>query len=180
MSTTPASWFRDPVGRFDERYWDGSQWTARIRTGGNEGVDPMGAHYTAPVTPTVNPPVPPPAVGPQSYPYGAYGMAPVPKVAGLAIASMVLGIVWIYWVGSVLALIFGFIALSQIKRSNGWKTGRGMAIAGVVLGFVGLATFVLVIVFAIANANNDSGSRINTDPYDGYCNESRYLQDPDC
>jgi hypothetical protein len=26
---------------------------------------------------------------------------------GLAIASMVLGIVWVYWLGSVLALVFG-------------------------------------------------------------------------
>lgn len=57
---------------------------------------------------------------------------------GLAIASMVLGILWLYWVGSILAVIFGHIALSQLKRSQ--QGGRGMAIAGLVLGYIGIAT----------------------------------------
>src|SRR5205823_14978879 len=60
--------------------------------------------------------------------------------SGLAIASMVLGIVWVFWVGSLLAVIFGHVALSQIKRSVGTLGGRGMAIAGLVLGYLGLAT----------------------------------------
>jgi len=110
-----------------------------------------------------------------------YGMAPGvrPSVAGLAIASMVLGIIWIYWIGSVLALVFGYVALRQIKSSNGWKTGRGMAIAGVVLGWIGVATLVLVIALAIFLPTS-GGSNINTDPPNGVCNQSRYLQDPDC
>ena len=29
------------------------------------------------------------------------------RTNGLAIASMVLGILWIYWIGSILALVFG-------------------------------------------------------------------------
>ena len=37
---------------------------------------------------------------------------------GLAIASMVLGIVWIYWIGSILALIFGYVAKGQIAEEN--------------------------------------------------------------
>lgn len=72
------------------------------------------------------------------------------KINGLAIASMVLGIVWIYWIGSILAVIFGHVALRQIKQSNGSQSGRGMAIAGVVLGYVGLVTFVLFFVLALA------------------------------
>jgi hypothetical protein len=67
---------------------------------------------------------------------------------GLAIASMVLGIVWVYWIGSILALIFGFVARKQI-RARGQK-GEGMAIAGIVLGFVGVATLILVIILAVA------------------------------
>ncbi len=42
QTTTPAAWYSDPLGRFDERYWDGFQWTARIRMGRSEGTDPMG------------------------------------------------------------------------------------------------------------------------------------------
>ncbi len=81
-----------------------------------------------------------------------------PKVNGLAIAGMVLGILWLYWIGSVLALVFGFIAKRQIDESGGWQTGRGMAIAAIVLGFVGVGFFVLFIVLVIATASTD-------DPY---------------
>ena len=37
---------------------------------------------------------------------------------GLAIASLVVGIVWIYWIGSILAVIFGHIALRQIDDTG--------------------------------------------------------------
>jgi hypothetical protein len=65
---------------------------------------------------------------------------------GLAIASMVLGIVWVYWIGSILALIFGYIAKGQINESRGRQGGRGMAIAGIVLGWVGIGFLCLAIV----------------------------------
>lgn len=68
------------------------------------------------------------------------------KVNGFAIASMVLGIVWIYWVGSILAVVFGHIALKQIKESSDTQSGRGMAIAGLVLGYVGVAIVALILV----------------------------------
>ena len=71
-----------------------------------------------------------------------------PRNNGLAIASMVLGIVWIYGIGSILAVIFGHVALSQIKRSVGSQRGRGMAIAGLVLGYIGVALLALIIVGA--------------------------------
>ena len=45
----------------------------------------------------------------------------------------------------VFTVIFGHIALSQIKKSEGTQRGRGMAIAGVVLGYVGLGLGVLIL-----------------------------------
>lgn len=63
---------------------------------------------------------------------------PYPTMNGFAIASLVLGIVWLMGVGSLLAVIFGFIGKSQIDASGGRETGQGLAIAGIVLGFVGL------------------------------------------
>ncbi|MGH9477138.1 MAG: DUF4190 domain-containing protein [Terriglobales bacterium] len=74
----------------------------------------------------------------------------VPQVNGFAIASLVLGIVWLDGVGSVLAIIFGHIALKQIQRSGGYSTGRGMAIAGLVLGYIGIAGLILVILFMVS------------------------------
>lgn len=73
---------------------------------------------------------------------------------GMAIASMVLGILWVYWVGSILALIFGYIGLRQIKERN--EQGRGMAIAGVVLGWIWVGIGLIVIVIAIVRASSHS------------------------
>src|SRR5687768_11097018 len=81
------------------------------------------------------PPQPPAFTVGQPYPGQPYqaGYYPVQqRTNGLAIASMVLGILWLYWIGSILALIFGYVAKGQIDRSNGVETGRGMAIAGIV------------------------------------------------
>jgi len=68
---------------------------------------------------------------PSPYPYPVYA---TPGTNGLAIAALVLGILWLYWVGSILAVIFGHISLSQIHHPQG---GRGLAIAGLVLGMSG-------------------------------------------
>ena len=83
-------------------------------------------------------------------------------MAGLAVASLVLGILWIGWIGSILAVIFGHVALSQIKRAKGWKTGRGMAIAGVVLGWIGMATLVVSLAAAIVGDDDTERSTVDT------------------
>ena len=76
----------------------------------------------------------------------------VPRpTSGMAIASMVLGILWLYWVGSILAVIFGHIALSQCKQDPNLG-GKGMAIAGVVLGWIGVAFIILAIIGGILSA----------------------------
>ncbi len=72
------------------------------------------------------------------------------KTNGFAIASMVLGIMWVYWVGSILALIFGYIARSQIRENN--EAGEGMAIAGIVLGWIGVGILLLVMLFGAIGA----------------------------
>lgn len=96
---------------------------------------------------------PPPA--PSSQPWGAvpppgYGYATASRTNGLAIASLVLGILWLGGVGSILALVFGYIAKSQIDASGGTEGGRSLAVAGIVLGYVGLGlTLVWFVLFGI-------------------------------
>jgi len=76
-----------------------------------------------------------------------------PPTNGMAVASMVLGIVGLFlfplfMIPNILAVIFGFVALNQIKRvPPNTIGGRGMAIAGLVMGFVGIALFLLLIPF---------------------------------
>jgi uncharacterized paraquat-inducible protein A len=60
---------------------------------------------------------------------------------GFCVASLVLGIIGIpicFFVPSILAIIFGGIGLRQISLSQGSTSGKGMGIAGIVLGVVGL------------------------------------------
>jgi hypothetical protein len=65
------------------------------------------------------------------------------------VASLVLGLLWLGWIGSVLAVIFGHVALDQIRYRGG--RGRGLAIAGLSLGYLALAFLVLGILAAAAH-----------------------------
>lgn len=73
------------------------------------------------------------------------------KYKGFAIASMVCGIVGIVFfcvfylsmILAVLAIIFGALVLNDNKK-NGTNTGRGMAIAGLVLGIVTIGLAVII------------------------------------
>jgi hypothetical protein len=71
---------------------------------------------------------------------------------GLAVASLVLGIISIptlglLGVGAITALVLGVIALKRIKREPEIHSGKGMAIAGIITSVVSLsliAGFVMV------------------------------------
>ena len=100
---------------------------------------------------------PPPAYlypsvyGAPYYPMPGAVPMPVPTTNGLAIASLVLGIACLCTgLCAIPAVICGHIALAQINRSGGMEQGRGMAIAGLVIGYVFLAFFVLYIAFVVA------------------------------
>jgi hypothetical protein len=148
MASEGPNWLPDPSRRFQVRYWDGASWTDYVATNGQASIDPSDPTWAPPSAPPPPPPLPPPLAGaPQSAQPVVY-VSQGPRTNGLAIASMVLGIVWVYWVGSILAVIFGHVALSQIKRSQGAQRGSGMAIAGLVLGYIGIAVLAVVIVVA--------------------------------
>lgn len=102
----------------------------------SQPVPPSGTPGPPPPQPA--PPGPPMQQGPPGQP-PAYYRAPT---NGMAITSMVLGILGciglIWLISPILALVFGYIAKGQIDRSEGRQEGRGMAIAGIVLGWVGI------------------------------------------
>lgn len=93
---------------------------------------------------------PPPPGGAPPPPAPGYGAAPTGR-NGLAVASLVLGILSIplcfVFLPAVLAVVFGGIALGQIS-SNPGQAGRGQAIAGLVLGAISVGFVVLAILFA--------------------------------
>jgi hypothetical protein len=69
----------------------------------------------------------------------------------MAIAALVLAIVGLLFCGipSIGAVVFGHIGLHQINRSNGTEQGKGMAITGLVIGYLVIALFVWIIVAAV-------------------------------
>jgi len=80
--------------------------------------------------------------------------APPPN-AGIAIASMILGIVsyCLCCAGILLslpAIICGHIGLSRIKKSGGTLGGRGFAIAGLALGYSNLVVSLVMAIFYTA------------------------------
>jgi hypothetical protein len=95
----------------------------------------------------VSPPPPPAPVAPVPYytPQVVY-----PATNGLAIASLIAGFLWLGWVGSFLAVVLGHIAIRQINQSGGRQTGSGLAIAGLVFGYMGVATLLLVLLAAVS------------------------------
>ena len=97
-----------------------------------------------------------PSAQPRPYPF--YGP---PTTNGLAVASLVLGVLWLYWIGSVLALVFGYIARAQIRRSHGAEKGKGLALAGIILGWLGISVAGAALVFGIiavaANSSRATG-----------------------
>ena len=83
---------------------------------------------------------------------------PPPKTPPLAIWSLVLGILGLtcfYLLTAIPAVICGHLAWSRIKRSGGALTGEGLALAGMITGYIGigLSLFVLPLLLAIAIPN---------------------------
>ncbi|MGV9766468.1 DUF4190 domain-containing protein [Micromonospora tulbaghiae] len=129
------------------------------------GLDPT---RPQPPLPAVTGPYPPVSAVPRPYPSmsgpaGAYGPVPVmpypdPRglrlplarpvlTSGMATASLVLGILgvlggWcLFGLPCVLAVILGHLALRETR--DGTRSGHGMAVAGLVLGYVFVGPMIL-------------------------------------
>ncbi len=77
----------------------------------------------------------------------------VTKTSGKAIASLILSILWLYGVGSLVAIFLGHSARTDIRNSNGNITGDGLALAGLVIGYVGFIVIALVAIITTLRFN---------------------------
>lgn len=72
---------------------------------------------------------------------------------GMAIASFVCSLLFFVWfVPSILAVTFGFVAKRQLRESMGQQAGAGLATAGIVLGWMGVALLAVLVFFAVTRA----------------------------
>ena len=71
-----------------------------------------------------------------------------PQSSGLAVASLILGLVGIVFcfgpLAGIPAVICGHKAQSRIKHSGGTLTGAGMALAGLITGYISIAMIVVI------------------------------------
>ena len=94
--------------------------------------------------------------GPQP-PYPAYQQPyppypPAPPTNGLAIASLVCGVGgFVIGLSFIPAIICGHIARGQIRRTG--EQGGGLALAGLILGYVGSALFVVLVAVLVVIAS---------------------------
>lgn len=71
------------------------------------------------------------------------------KTNGFAIASLICSLLCI----SLLGIIFGHVGMSQINRNR--EGGRGLAVAGLILGYIGLVATIAIYALVFAAASGD-------------------------
>lgn len=78
--------------------------------------------------------------------------APIRQTSTLAVVSLVFGILgWtlLPFIGSLVAVVCGHMARGEIRRSQGALEGDGMAVAGLVLGYIVIGLSLLAVLAAI-------------------------------
>jgi hypothetical protein len=79
-------------------------------------------------------------------------MPPTTRTSTLAIISLIGGITGftvLPFLGAIVAVITGHMAQSEIKKSGGMVTGKGMATAGLIMGYLVLVGGICAICLAI-------------------------------
>ncbi len=81
-----------------------------------------------------------------------YPLPPVVRNSTMAIISLIAGIAGVSvlpFLGSIVAIITGHMAKSEIKKSGGMVTGNGMATIGLILGYLAVVGGICIICLAV-------------------------------
>lgn len=60
------------------------------------------------------------------------------ETSSKAIFSLVASVLWVFWIGSILGVVYGHLAQKEIDETGGAMTGRALAAWGTVIGWVGI------------------------------------------
>lgn len=129
---TPAGWYPDVERPGGERFWNGSSWTEDRRAGASEGAPAWSAQaYGQPAVPVGYAPY---AARTSQYPGNA--------LAGWGLGLSIFGLVCC-GVFCVAGTIMGAVHLQRIKRNERDPGSRGLALAAVIVGAVGIGLYVV-------------------------------------
>jgi hypothetical protein len=80
-----------------------------------------------------------------------WGYPATPRTNGMAIAALILAVLGLVACGipSIAAVVFGHIGIHQINRSDGAEQGKGLAIAGLIIGYLMIAVFAWIVIAAV-------------------------------
>ena len=92
-----------------------------------------------------------------------YGVRPATErpFSGAAIAAFVLSLLWIGGLGSLAAIILATVSMRKTRTHD--QAGRGLAVAGLIIGVLGLiaTTWLVVVVMAAGNELNSTIQQVN-------------------
>jgi hypothetical protein len=101
---------------------------------------------------------------------------PTPGTNGLAIAALCCGLVGIFPIAAIVAIVLGAVALNQLHSRI--QQGRGMAVTGIVLGVLWLLGWVVLFVAAVVTSGPErTASGAVTQTTDAYVED---LEAGDC
>ncbi len=102
---------------------------------------------------TPPPPGSAPPGGTSPYPTSAgVSVQSRPATSGAAVASLIFAILSytvVPFLGAIVAVICGHVARGEIRRASGAMTGDGLAVAGLIIGYINLAILPLIIAVAL-------------------------------
>jgi len=88
--------------------------------------------------------------------YGGPGARVRTGTNGMAVASFVCSLLFfVYFIPSILAVVFGHVARRQLRDAGGQQRGAGLATAGLVLGWIGVAALAVIVVVLVVLAASE-------------------------
>jgi hypothetical protein len=135
VRSRPAGWH--PQGNGRQRYWDGQRWTENLAPAVADNVRSQGFPEPSPST-------------------------PARPFSGKAIAAFVISLSWVWGIGSIVAVFMAASAMKDVRR--GTHSGRGLAIAALILGIFGILVSVvatIVVINQAATAGGDLSNQLN-------------------
>lgn len=70
------------------------------------------------------------------------------ETSGKAIASLICGVLFFIFPVAIAAVVLGHLSFSDICKSGGRLVGNGIATAGLILGYMGLAAVPFILIIA--------------------------------